>query len=144
MNGLGEDHTSALLRDATLPRSVSGHPLPARFSLELRRHQDPAVVGTTVEHALSDLRALVTPLSALDPEMLVLDLLDRVLDATRPAACFAAGYALAEQFDLVGAEPDLPTAFFPEQGAHPSDVLAGPGARHALQEIGRTDAEHHA
>jgi len=28
--------------------------------------------------------------------------------------------------------------------ALPSDVLAGPGARHALQEIGRTGAEHHA
>ena len=48
--------------------------------------------------------------------MLVLDLLDRALAAARPAASFAAGYALAERFDLVGAEPDLPTAFFPEQG----------------------------
>ena len=99
--------------------------MPARFALELRPHQDAAVVGTMVEQALTDLRARVTPLSALDPEMLVLDLLDRVLDAARPAACFAAGYALAEQFDLVGAEPDLPTAFFPEQGADPSDMFAG-------------------
>ena len=125
MNGLGSDHTSALLRDATLPRTVSSDPLPARFALELRAHQDPAVVGTMVEQALTDLRARVTPLSALDPEMLVLDLLDRVLDAARPAACFAAGYALAEQFDLVGAEPDLPTAFFPEQGADPSERASG-------------------
>ena len=57
--------------------------------------------------------------------MLVLDLLDRALAAARPAACFAAGYALAEQFDLVGAEPDLPTAFFPEQGAAPADAFSG-------------------
>ena len=47
--------------------------------------------------------------------MLVLELLDRALPAARPAACFAAGYALADRFDLVGAEPDLPTALFPEQ-----------------------------
>ena len=47
--------------------------------------------------------------------MLVLDLLDRALASARPAACFAAGYALADRFDLVGAEPDLPTVFFPEQ-----------------------------
>jgi hypothetical protein len=31
-------------------------------------------------------------LSALDRQMLVLDLLDRALAAARPAACFAAGY----------------------------------------------------
>jgi hypothetical protein len=125
VDSLGGDRTSALLRDATLPRTGSSDPLPARFALELRPHQDPAVVATTVEQALTDLRPRLTPLSALDPEMLVLDLLDRVLDAARPAACFAAGYALAEQFDLVGAEPDLPTAFFPEQGADPSEVFAG-------------------
>ena len=125
MNNLGGDHTRALLRNATLPRIGSSDPVPARFALELRPHQDAAVVGTVVEQALPDLRARVTPLSTLDPEMLVLDLLDRVLDAARPAACFAAGYALAEQFDLVGAEPDLPTAFFPEQGADPSEMFAG-------------------
>ena len=90
--------------------------MPARFALELRPHQDPAVRRGRVEQALADLRARVTPLSALDPEMLILDLLDRALAAARPAACFAAGYALAEQFDLISAEPDLPTAFFPEQG----------------------------
>ena len=125
MNSLGGTTPASLLRSATLPRTGSSDPLPARFALELRPHQDPAVVGTMVERALTDLRARVTPLSALDPEMLVLDLLDRVLDAARPAACFAAGYALAEQFDLVGAEPDLPTAFFPEHGAAPSDMSTG-------------------
>ena len=57
--------------------------------------------------------------------MLVLDLLDRALAAARPAACFAAGYALADRFDLVGAEPDLPTAFFPEQGPLPADASPG-------------------
>jgi hypothetical protein len=99
--------------------------VPARFALELQPHQDPADVATAVEQALADLRARVTPLSVLDPEMLILDLLDRALAAARPAACFAAGYALAEQFDLIGAEPDLPTAFFREQGTAPPDVLAG-------------------
>ena len=57
--------------------------------------------------------------------MLVLDLLDRALAAARPAACFAAGYALAEQFDLISAEPDLPTAFFPEQGTAQASAFLG-------------------
>ena len=105
----------ALVHAATVPRTGSDDPLPARFALELRPDQDPAAVGAAVEQVLADLRARVSPLSALDPEVLVLDLLDRALAAARPAACFAAGYALADRFDLVGAEPDLPTAFFPEQ-----------------------------
>ena len=113
----GDDATVvARLRTATVPRTESGDPLPARFALELQPHQDPAAVAIMVERALADLRVRVTPLSALDPEMLILDVLDRALAAERPAACFAAGYALAGQFDLISAEPDLPTAFFPEHG----------------------------
>ena len=57
--------------------------------------------------------------------MLILDLLDRALSGGAPAACFAAAYALAEQFDLVSAEPDLPTGFFPEQGTAQAAVLSG-------------------
>ena len=55
--------------------------------------------------------------------MLILDLLERALAAVRPVACFAAGYALADEFDLISAEPDLPTAFFPEQGTAQAGVL---------------------
>jgi serine protease len=107
----------ARVRAATVPRTESDDPVPARFALELHPYQDPVAVGAEVEHVLADLRARVFPLSALDPEVLILDLLGRALAAAQPAACFAAGYALAERFDLVGAEPDLPTAFFPEHGA---------------------------
>jgi len=105
----------AVVRAATVPGVGSDDPLPARFALELRPGQDPGAVGAAVERVLASLRVHVSPLSALDPVVLVLDLLDRALAAARPAACFAAGYALADQFDLVGAEPDLPTVFFPEQ-----------------------------
>ena len=116
------------MRAATVPRTESVDPLPARFALELRPSQDPAAVrrrGRTGsgEHG----GARVSPLSALDPEMLLLDLLDRALAAARPAACFAAGYALADRFDLVGAEPDLPTAFFPEHDTA-AEVFTGEGA----------------
>ena len=105
----------ALVYAATVPRAGNDDPLPARFALELRPDQDPAAVRTAVEQVLSGLRIHVSPLSALDQTVLVLDLLDRALASARPAACFAAGYALADRFDLVGAEPDLPTVFFPEQ-----------------------------
>ena len=105
----------ALVYAATVPRAGNDDPLPARFALELRPDQDPAAVRTEVEQVLASLRIHVSPLSALDQTVLVLDLLDRALASARPAACFAAGYALADQFDLVGAEPDLPTVFFPEQ-----------------------------
>ena len=105
----------ALVYAATVPRAGNDDPLPARFALELRPDQDPAAVRTEVEQVLASLRIHVSPLSALDQKVLVLDLLDRALASARPAACFAAGYALADRFDLVGAEPDLPTVFFPEQ-----------------------------
>ena len=105
----------ALVYAATVPRAGNHDPLPARFALELRPDQDPAAVRTAVEQVLSGLRIHVSPLSALDQTVLVLDLRDRALASARPAACFAAGYALADRFDLVGAEPDLPTVFFPEQ-----------------------------
>jgi hypothetical protein len=130
VSSFARDHATvvARLRTATVPRTESSDPLPARFALERQSHHDPAAVATMVEQALADLRARVTPLSALDPEMLILDLVDRALAAVRPAACFAAGYAPAEHFDLLSAEPDLPTAFFPEQGTAEVGVLAGGAA----------------
>ena len=120
-----EDAVIDAVLAATEPRADSIESLPARFALELRPRQDPVVIAADVVRVLADLGARVSPLSALDPEVLVLDLLDRALAAARPAACFAAGYALADRFDLVGAEPDLPTAFFPEQGALPADASPG-------------------
>jgi len=118
----------ALVYAATVPRAGNDDPLPARFALELRPDQDPAAVRTEVEQVLASLRIHVSPLSALDQTVLVLDLLDRALASARPAACFAAGYALADQFALVGAEPDLPTVFFPEQRLPQAVEVSGGGA----------------
>jgi len=118
----------ALVYAATVPRAGNDDPLPARFALELRPDQDPAAVRTEVEQVLASLRIQVSPLSALDQTVLVLDLLDRALASARPAACFAAGYALADRFDLVGAEPDLPTVFFPEQRLPQAVEVSGGGA----------------
>ncbi len=112
----------AALEAATVSRADD--PCPARFALEVSPDQDPAEVAARVAEALARWRPRITQLSALDPQVLVLDLLDRALAAARPAACFAAGYALAERFGLITAEPDLPTAFFPEQ-AIPGGALAG-------------------
>lgn len=127
MNNLAGDGAVlvARLRSATVLRAESGDLLPARFALELRPDQDPDGVAATVKQDLADLRTNIAPLSAVDPEILVLDLLDRALEAERPTACFAAGYALAERFDLVGAEPDLPTAFFPEPDTIQGWALTG-------------------
>ena len=116
----------ARVRAATVPRTDRDDPVPARFALELHPDQDPAAVAAAVELVLVELRPSISPLSALDPEVLVLDLLDRALAMARPAACFAAGYALAEQFDLVSAEPDLPTPFFPEQDTAAGANQGGP------------------
>ena len=115
----------AHVRAATVSRVAGTESVPARFALELHPDQDPASVGGAVEAALAGLRVRISPLSALDPEVLVLDLLDRALAATRPSACFAAGYALADRFDLIGAEPDLPTDFFPEDSPPQAGAFRG-------------------
>ena len=125
MTSTAEDATVlAAVRAATVPTYETDDPLPARFALELRLQQDPVDVRRTVEQVLADLRPRVSALSALDPYVLVLDLPDRALAAARHAACFAAGYALAERFDLFGAEPDLPTALFPEQSPPQVDAMS--------------------
>jgi len=128
MSRMADDATVvARVHSATVPRAGNEDARAARFALELRPDQDPAAVRTEVEQVLASLRIHVSPLSALDQTVLVLDLLDRALASARPAACFAAGYALADRFDLVGAEPDLPTVFYPEQRL-PRAVEASGGA----------------
>lgn len=87
---VGDDTVVARLRAATVPRTESRDQVPARFALELRPGQDPVTVSTMVELACAELGARVTPLSILDPEILILDLMDRALAAQRSAACFAA------------------------------------------------------
>lgn len=101
------------LREATVIEP--GAPIEewARFALILAPGQDPAAVRARVEAGLGLLAPRVGPLSALDQRTLVVALPERVLRADDRAA-FTAAYALADEFDLEAAEPDLPTDLFPE------------------------------
>jgi serine protease len=82
--------------------------------MELRREQDPAALTVAVERDLAALDARVAPLSALERRVLVLALPGRRFTGAA-AAAFAAGHELTVRYGLVTAEPDLPTALFPEQ-----------------------------
>jgi hypothetical protein len=101
------------MREATV--IVPGTPIEnwARYALILRPGQDPIAVRARVEADLQPLAAQVGSLSALDSRTLVVALPERVLRADDRAA-FTAAYALADDFDLEAAEPDLPTDLFPE------------------------------
>jgi serine protease len=92
----------------------SGEP-PARFALELRPEQSPKQVREAVEASLAEFDPTVMPISPVDHGVLVLELPTRTLYGGEPARAYAAGYALADDFDLRTAEPDLPTPFFPEE-----------------------------
>ncbi|MDX8148789.1 S8 family serine peptidase [Lentzea sp. BCCO 10_0061] len=98
--------------DALLVATHEVPAAPARFALVLQPSQDPAERTSAVLNALIGLGATVKPLSSLDPRVLVVELPGRVF--TDPASSFEAAYALADQFDVEAAEPDLPTDFFPD------------------------------
>ena len=107
---------------AALPPRADERPRPARYALELRPEQDPRAVADDVTSTLPEFGPTVTPISPSDHRVLVLELADRTLQGTEPARAFAAGYALADDFDLRTAEPDLPTPFFPEEDPPPAGV----------------------
>ncbi|MBC6449852.1 S8 family serine peptidase [Actinokineospora xionganensis] len=81
----------------------------ARFAMLLRPDQDPAV---TTARLTAELGAQVEPLSTDDPDALIIDLPDRSF--ATDADAFSAAYALADDYDALAVEPDLPTALFPE------------------------------
>ena len=106
---------ATLLLSALPPRDPGGRDLPARYALVLRLEQSAREVAAQVRAEMAEFDPLVTPISPTDHGALVLELPTRTLqDAAFPAA-FAAGYALADEFRLRTAEPDLPTPFFPEE-----------------------------
>src|SRR4051812_43544410 len=84
----------------------------ARYALVLRPGQDPTVMTRTLLRELRRFEPGVAPLSPTDHGVLVLALGTKTLHGTQPATAFAAGYALADDFDVRVAEPDLPTPFF--------------------------------
>ena len=113
---------ATLFLSALPPRDPGGRDLPARYALVLRLEQSAREVAAQVRAELAEFDPQVTPISPTDHGALVLELPTRTLqDAAFPAA-FAAGYALADEFRLRTAEPDLPTPFFPEED--PSDAQA--------------------
>jgi len=87
---------------------------PARYALELRPGQLPNDVEVSVREALAEFEPEISPISPTDHGVLILRIGTRTLHGVTPARAFAAGYALAAEFGLRTAEPDLPTPFFPE------------------------------
>ncbi len=81
----------------------------ARFAMRLRPDQDPAAITAQL---VAELGAQVHPLSADDPDILIIDLPDRTFPTD--AAAFSDSYALADDYGAAAVEPDLPTALFPE------------------------------
>lgn len=95
---------------------------PARFGLELSPGQEPRELTVAVTEQLAELDPRVTPISPVDHGVLVLELGTVTLQGVEPAAAFAAGYALADDFGLRTAEPDLPTPFFFEEEPRPAGM----------------------
>jgi subtilase family protein len=98
------------VRQATNPRVASA--LPARYALETAPGQDPRAVAAEVAAAFPDLRRSITPLSDLDPDVLVVEFPRRTFEGASRTEAFATGYRLAAEFALVTAEPDLPTGYY--------------------------------
>jgi hypothetical protein len=96
---------------------------PARYALELRPGQSRGDVEVSVRGVLAEFEPELAPISPTDHGVLVLQLGTRTLHGVTPARAFAAGYALADEFDLRTAEPDLPTPFFPEEDPAPEGAL---------------------
>lgn len=94
-----------------LPEDMTAQ--PARFALVARPTQDPIALAAAVQSALSPAGVRVRALSPLDPQVLAAEFPGRILRGD-DATAFAAAYALADEFDLSAAEPDLPTNFFPD------------------------------
>lgn len=112
---------SAAILAGTLPRLPDSASPPARFAMELRSGQDAVEMSTVVANALAEIGAVVSAQSTLEHGVLTLELPDRTLEGADFAPAFSAAYALADEFDLAAAEPDLPTAFFPEEVSLPGE-----------------------
>lgn len=101
---------SAALAAALEPDAAAR--LPATFSLAARDEAGRATLAQRLAADLAPLAPSLRPLSGLDRGILLLAFPGRGF--ARPEAAFAAAQALVEEYGLAVAEPDLPTAFFPE------------------------------
>ncbi|MDT0353909.1 S8 family peptidase [Pseudonocardia charpentierae] len=125
--------SSTLALSALPTRAPNDAEPPARFALVLRPEQSAREVAAAVQTELAEFDPQIAPISPADHGVLVLELPTRTLHHTEPARAYAAGYALAEDFGLRTAEPDLPTPFFPEEEvpqpgeAVPEEIRFPPG-----------------
>jgi hypothetical protein len=142
-------------RRSRLPELVArqlparGDATSARFALTLRPRQASRLLEKTVRADLRSLHAEVRPLLSRSRRVLVLDLPGFTLEGCDPPVAFGVAYALADAYDLVSAEPDLPTTIFlepevpPSEGAGPAEArelaAADPGATAKDWPLGRLD-----
>jgi serine protease len=98
---------------AALLSGSPGYP-PARFALELHSGQRSGEVIEAAQQYLSAFDMRISPLSDLDQDVLVVEFPRHRLENIDPAAAFTAGRALETALNVETAEPDLPTAFFPD------------------------------
>jgi hypothetical protein len=120
----GASRTEGSLAAVRAATTEAGSAYPARFAFIPGPDQRPAELGDAVRAALAPLSARVTPMSALDPDVLVVELPGRVF-STDTGAVFSAAYTCRDEFGLAQAEPDLPVRFFPDDGR---GQAATPGA----------------
>jgi subtilisin family serine protease len=73
--------------------------------------------------------ATVVSPSRLAPDFVVLELPGKTLDLTDRSRAFAVAYALADELEAAGAEPDVPTPFFPVQPEPARGLLEEGGIR---------------
>ena len=109
------DSFEGVLKRATVPRAAGVDIPAARFSLLMAAGQDPVAKLSEVQGALAAGHPAVEVrfLSSQEHQIIVAIFPDRSFGPD-DAATFAAGYALAAQFQLEAAEPDLPTNFYPQ------------------------------
>jgi serine protease len=117
--GVGMAEIESAILAGTQPRLADSLSPPARFAMELRTDQDPVEMSRIIERGVADVGAVVSPQSSLERGVLILEVPDRTLEGADPAFAFTAAYAIADEFDLAAAEPDLPTAYFPEESSLP-------------------------
>ena len=116
-DGLGESVGQALVN-----RTVNNP--PAKFALEIRKNQNSATVADDSYRLLPHLNFTITPLSSLEPDVLVLELPRHGLRTEDSTPVLAASYALADALNVAAAEPDLPTDVFPERLSSPSGAVS--------------------
>lgn len=112
---IGMDLFRQALAHGTIPRTAGSNFPAARFSLLLRAEQNPVVRLAEIRATLAAIRPDVEVrfLSPQEHQIMVVIFPDLSFGAD-DASTFETAHALAAQFDLEAAEPDIPTNFHPQ------------------------------